>query len=804
MAARRGGSVVTVGHEGGSVLVLSHAYRDGALQWRYTARAGWATAVVLSTADGYPVVVGNTEVTENGVTNVDAFVLTLDKDTGEELCYYSFGSPADDMATGVVASAARKITVSGYTTGPLFQTNPGASDTFAVEFDQDLLCSLPPSTAPYVFTDPHVAETVSRTITVSTAAAAGGAAAVASSSAPLSAAFQVGSGASAGGTAAFMMFGQLQFISTTALVDANQSEQFLDLASSLNWMNLWWDASALVPSGSCIANDNTGVGGTTFIGNTILVVGLTTLIVLIHLLGVSLVEAYWLAKDKGRHHLSDVPRTFPDVEVEEGAPSKAARSTSAVLSTSSESGLSALAARTAAPIAGLDCEMRASKEPSDAEIAEIMPIRRATSSARGMASKRMFDAAVDTPVKHIRQRSTSLWLHFPHVELIFLLFAYEGAVAAQASMLSSPCTSLVASSVVLLVLYPILLLLLAIRVIQALRVGTAVYIAHGASKPSGDAVTVLSMRQRCCSLVSWPLRAVRALATALREAWHNGESIFVAGDKGHWEVPDTILDEDARLERESFMIGFEPVFRDFSAHGTYYIVVVLLRLMGTALISALVVNGPLASALLCGLYAFNLVLVVLWRPFCNTFLQFAEVTSLAINLACLLIMWLGATRAHNNTTLRDMLYGSFLALQVASLLFITVPVYVDLVLVVIGRVNKKLSKQKAESKAEAAQLLRAPVRVSAREVCHFFGIMVRENGFAMWHSLRSGATKSDEVLLPPQHGIIGGFVAPAVVETRPPRRMLSSSLSSSNSFREGALQRAASMHASARDGQSPQ
>ena len=34
-----------------------------------------------------------------------------------------------------------------------------------------------------------------------------------------------------------------------------------------------------------------------------------------------------------------------------------------------------------------------------------------------------------------RDRSTSAWLHFPHVELMFLLFAFEGAVAAGVSAL---------------------------------------------------------------------------------------------------------------------------------------------------------------------------------------------------------------------------------------------------------------------------------------------------------------------------------------------------------------------------------
>lgn len=32
-----------------------------------------------------------------------------------------------------------------------------------------------------------------------------------------------------------------------------------------------------------------------------------------------------------------------------------------------------------------------------------------------------------------REKSRSAWLHFPHVELVFMMFAFEGAVACQVS-----------------------------------------------------------------------------------------------------------------------------------------------------------------------------------------------------------------------------------------------------------------------------------------------------------------------------------------------------------------------------------
>ena len=45
-----------------------------------------------------------------------------------------------------------------------------------------------------------------------------------------------------------------------------------------------------------------------------------------------------------------------------------------------------------------------------------------------------------SPVATCREQSTSVWLHFPHVELVILFFAFEGAVASFASaMRHSEC-----------------------------------------------------------------------------------------------------------------------------------------------------------------------------------------------------------------------------------------------------------------------------------------------------------------------------------------------------------------------------
>lgn len=57
-----------------------------------------------------------------------------------------------------------------------------------------------------------------------------------------------------------------------------------------------------------------------------------------------------------------------------------------------------------------------------------------------------------SPVAECREHSTSAWLHFPHVELVVLFFAFEGAVASQVSALrEGGCPSVIIAAGVALV-----------------------------------------------------------------------------------------------------------------------------------------------------------------------------------------------------------------------------------------------------------------------------------------------------------------------------------------------------------------
>jgi hypothetical protein len=143
----------------------------------------------------------------------------------------------------------------------------------------------------------------------------------------------------------------------------------------------------------------------------------------------------------------------------------------------------------------------------------------------------VFDERRDAPLAHVRQRSRSIWLHFPHVELLFLLLAYEGATTAQASMLNSECKELVVMASILLVLFPVLLLLLAWRVVHALQAGAIDYVDDDSEQDEelhDDGSKKCIPRSPFCCVCN----SVSALWSAVKRGWQNGDSIFEAYDKG--------------------------------------------------------------------------------------------------------------------------------------------------------------------------------------------------------------------------------------------------------------------------------
>lgn len=92
-------------------------------------------------------------------------------------------------------------------------------------------------------------------------------------------------------------------------------------------------------------------------------------------------------------------------------------------------------------------------------------------------------------VAECREKSQSAWLHFPHVELVFLFFAFEGAVASQVSAIrenDSPAVFSLAMASLVSRLTFATCHALALRCVEVIMAITAVDpVAHGVEAPRG-------------------------------------------------------------------------------------------------------------------------------------------------------------------------------------------------------------------------------------------------------------------------------------------------------------------------------
>lgn len=61
-----------------------------------------------------------------------------------------------------------------------------------------------------------------------------------------------------------------------------------------------------------------------------------------------------------------------------------------------------------------------------------------------------------------------------------------------------------------------------------------------------------------------------------KEGWKNDTSLFSWANKGQWETVEAANEETVR-EADSFRIGFEPLFVDFTQSGAWFIVLTLIQ-----------------------------------------------------------------------------------------------------------------------------------------------------------------------------------------------------------------------------------
>ncbi|CAN0416896.1 unnamed protein product, partial [Laminaria digitata] len=252
-------------------------------------------------------------------------------------------------------------------------------------------------------------------------------------------------------TMALVLMGQMQFLATLSLVDSTGAEDswILEFAKHLRWVNMWLPADiveALTPiratrrlqeehhSSRCelAAAESNDIGAIGFIGNLVLFAGILLTIFLLHVLLASGVEAYWLTKVKPPTRM---PLPYFD-STAEPVPQGSRRSQ-----------------QVPSPSGSVLCTWSRGNEQ-----------RTGDEELGGYDTTRTEDRL--KMVSACRDRSTSAWFHFPHVELLFLLFAFEGAVAAGVSALrESRCPWVIVVAAAALLLYPVLMFVMVCRTI---------------------------------------------------------------------------------------------------------------------------------------------------------------------------------------------------------------------------------------------------------------------------------------------------------------------------------------------------
>ncbi|CAM9702642.1 unnamed protein product, partial [Laminaria digitata] len=253
-------------------------------------------------------------------------------------------------------------------------------------------------------------------------------------------------------TMAMVLMGQIQFLATLSLVGSTGVEDswVLDFAKQLRWANLWPPpgvAESLAPfrstrrlqeednSSRCelAAAGSSDIGAIVFIGNLVLFAGILLTIFLLHVLLASGVEAYWLTKERANKEVEVAQIHGTPIRELKVAPWNKWR-------VPSPSG-SALCTWSRGKGKTKDVEEQGGHDTIRTE--NILSM-----------------------VSVCRDRSTSAWLHFPHVELMFLLFAFEGAVAAGVSALrESRCPWVILVAATAFLLYPVFMFVMVCRTI---------------------------------------------------------------------------------------------------------------------------------------------------------------------------------------------------------------------------------------------------------------------------------------------------------------------------------------------------
>ncbi|CAB1116602.1 unnamed protein product [Ectocarpus sp. CCAP 1310/34] len=298
-------------------------------------------------------------------------------------------------------------------------------------------------------------------------------------------------------------------------------------------------------------------------------------------------------------------------------------------------------------------------------------------------------------VAECREHSQFAWLHFPHVELVFLFFAYEGAVASQVSALrEAGCLPVMIAAGLALVFYPILMFVAVLRTFFV-RV-----------RPNTPIVFL----------------------SKVRAGWEEDHSLFAWANKGTWETAETD-NEGIRREGQWFRIGFEPLFVDFTKSGAWFVAFTLVEGclgLGHAVsflliyfaqwaalgcIGALIDESVLQLSLFCALHTLSFLLLVVFRPFANRlerktqrvrfldrlyFRAHSVINAMGaglvgIDAVCMALLAVSASR-WEGTVAAGKVDSAVMLLQLFARCALIIPIYIDTSLMLIEAIRSRLQK----------------------------------------------------------------------------------------------------------------
>ncbi|CAN0278175.1 unnamed protein product [Ascophyllum nodosum] len=499
-------------------------------------------------------------------------------------------------------------------------------------------------------------------------------------------------------TLAIILTSQLQFLATLSLVDyytIDGEPWLLDLGTHLRWLNLWWPASSsdgntswgstsrrrLTLSSTCDWEDN---GSYVSVKNLALVAGILVSIFLLHLVFLSGTEAYKMLKKRAKIEWEGAQRRrMTDSEIRARLSGKTIRHKvlpmanddpdtdcgETVLSPEPPTSLSTPRATTNLWPAFSAVEKDTSRGKIDRD------------QEKGVSDELWQQQDVPDPIVKCRDRSPSLWLHFPHVELGFLIFAFEGFIAAQVfGVRQTGCLPVSITAAIVLALCPILLIVGIFRT-TLVRVwsGVVVEFRRLPNEESTDGGVIS--------------RSITG--------WRQNKSIFSWADKGRWHTVET-SDEGLRRERNWFRIGFEPTFVDFTQSGTWFTVMFLLEWAMLACVAVLFDSSVVQLFAFCGIHLGAFVLLAMFRPFANKVMDFMASMVAFINSVSMALLAAIAV-VQKDTPGTQGIQNAAALLQLLVLCVLVVPIYVDVVAVVIVALNRKIVSTKSNTRPNAKQ-----------------------------------------------------------------------------------------------------